>query len=87
MVSHNLGTNHSHCFGLSWIDLWGNMQKKFIARKMKIFPSIAIKIMIAEIVDISVISELMFTFPGIIDDPGSFSGKDISPSPQRGPEP
>ena len=54
---------------------------------MKIFPSIAIKIMIAEIVDISVISELMFTFPGIIDDPGSFSGKDISPSPQRGPEP
>jgi hypothetical protein len=28
-----------------------------------------------------------FTFPGIIDDPGSFSGKFSSPSPLRGPEP
>src|SRR5579864_7206588 len=26
------------------------------------------------------------TFPGMIDDPGSFSGIDNSPSPQRGPE-
>ena len=27
------------------------------------------------------------TLPGIIDEPGSFSGKLISPMPQRGPEP
>src|SRR5579863_1230152 len=27
-----------------------------------------------------------FTFPGMIEDPGSFSGMDISPNPQRGPE-
>ena len=27
------------------------------------------------------------TFPGIIEDPGSFSGKDNSPKPDRGPEP
>jgi hypothetical protein len=27
------------------------------------------------------------TLPGIIDDPGSFSGSAISPRPQRGPEP
>src|ERR1700722_11455392 len=27
------------------------------------------------------------TFPGMIDEPGSFSGKLISPKPQRGPEP
>src|SRR3989338_7131912 len=26
------------------------------------------------------------TFPGMIDDPGSFSGSEISPSPERGPE-
>ena len=25
--------------------------------------------------------------PGMIDDPGSFSGKEISPIPQRGPDP
>src|SRR5579875_4014222 len=28
-----------------------------------------------------------FTFPGIIDEPGSFSGRDNSARPQRGPEP
>lgn len=28
-----------------------------------------------------------FTFPGIIDDPGSFSGKINSPNPLLGPEP
>jgi hypothetical protein len=28
-----------------------------------------------------------FTFPGMIDDPGSFAGKIISPNPHRGPEP
>merc|ERR1712048_1282338 len=28
-----------------------------------------------------------FTFPGIIDDPGSFSGRLSSPSPHRGPDP
>lgn len=28
-----------------------------------------------------------FTFPGMMLDPGSFSGKLSSPSPQRGPEP
>src|SRR5207302_11433777 len=27
-----------------------------------------------------------FTLPGMIDDPGSFSGIDNSPNPQRGPE-
>merc|ERR1719211_467312 len=27
------------------------------------------------------------TLPGMIEDPGSFSGKDSSPRPQRGPEP
>src|SRR5437899_7319938 len=27
-----------------------------------------------------------FTLPGMIDDPGSFSGIDSSPSPQRGPD-
>ena len=27
-----------------------------------------------------------FTFPGMIDEPGSFSGMVSSPSPQRGPE-
>ena len=27
------------------------------------------------------------TLPGIIDEPGSFSGKDNSPKPQRGPDP
>ena len=27
------------------------------------------------------------TLPGMIDEPGSFSGKTSSPSPQRGPEP
>lgn len=27
------------------------------------------------------------TFPGIMDDPGSFSGKLSSPSPDRGPDP
>src|ERR1700687_1681026 len=27
-----------------------------------------------------------FTLPGMIDDPGSFSGIDSSPRPQRGPE-
>ena len=27
------------------------------------------------------------TFPGIIEEPGSFSGKDNSPNPDRGPEP
>src|SRR6266446_8537272 len=27
-----------------------------------------------------------FTLPGMIDDPGSFSGMESSPSPQRGPE-
>jgi len=26
-----------------------------------------------------------FTFPGMIEDPGSFSGRMISPMPQRGP--
>src|SRR5260370_32513582 len=26
-----------------------------------------------------------FTLPGMIDDPGSFSGMESSPSPQRGP--
>jgi hypothetical protein len=29
---------------------------------------------------------LRFTFPGIIDEPGSFSGMCISPIPDRGPE-
>jgi hypothetical protein len=29
----------------------------------------------------------MITFPGMIDDPGSFSGNAISPSPHRGPLP
>jgi len=28
-----------------------------------------------------------FTLPGIILDPGSFSGSDSSPKPQRGPDP
>ena len=28
-----------------------------------------------------------FTFPGIIDDPGSFAGSIISPIPDLGPEP
>src|SRR6476660_9751083 len=28
-----------------------------------------------------------FTLPGMIDEPGSFSGKINSPKPQRGPEP
>jgi hypothetical protein len=28
-----------------------------------------------------------FTFPGMIEDPGSFSGRISSPSPARGPEP
>ena len=28
-----------------------------------------------------------FTFPGMIEEPGSFSGSDNSPSPHRGPEP
>ena len=27
-----------------------------------------------------------FTLPGMIEDPGSFSGREISPNPQRGPE-
>ena len=27
-----------------------------------------------------------FTFPGMIDEPGSFSGINISPIPERGPE-
>ena len=27
------------------------------------------------------------TLPGMIDEPGSFSGSDSSPSPERGPEP
>ena len=27
------------------------------------------------------------TLPGMIDEPGSFSGSDSSPRPQRGPEP
>ena len=27
-----------------------------------------------------------FTFPGMIDEPGSFSGSIISPKPQRGPD-
>jgi hypothetical protein len=27
------------------------------------------------------------TLPGIIDDPGSFSGREISPKPHLGPEP
>src|SRR4051795_2577947 len=27
------------------------------------------------------------TLPGMIDEPGSFSGRDNSPRPQRGPEP
>ena len=28
-----------------------------------------------------------FTLPGMIDEPGSFSGKRSSPKPERGPEP
>ena len=28
-----------------------------------------------------------FTLPGMMDEPGSFSGRASSPSPQRGPEP
>lgn len=28
-----------------------------------------------------------FTFPGMIEEPGSFSGKESSPRPQRGPDP
>lgn len=28
-----------------------------------------------------------FTFPGIIEDPGSFSGNNNSPNPDLGPEP
>lgn len=28
-----------------------------------------------------------FTFPGIIDEPGSFSGRESSPNPHLGPEP
>ena len=28
-----------------------------------------------------------FTLPGMIDEPGSFSGRTSSPSPERGPEP
>jgi hypothetical protein len=27
------------------------------------------------------------TLPGMIDEPGSFSGRDSSPRPERGPEP
>ena len=27
------------------------------------------------------------TLPGMIDEPGSFSGSEISPMPERGPEP
>jgi hypothetical protein len=28
-----------------------------------------------------------FTLPGIIDDPGSFSGRESSPNPHLGPDP
>lgn len=71
LITHNLSADHRHSLALGGIDLW---------RMMMRFRSQYFKPIISKWV-------YMFTFPGMILEPGSFSGNSNSPKPHRGPEP
>ena len=80
IVPHHLSTNHCQGLTLSRIDLL-KYQLKLL--KCMISPHRCKYHLYSFFSHLS----LTLTFPGMMEDPGSFSGKDNSPSPQRGPDP
>ena len=61
-----------------------------LSSKLPIEPAIAVAVSLPSTCTQTIVSAsdcVGFTLPGMIDEPGSFSGSSSSPSPARGPEP